>query len=131
MIFRMDESTLIGALQSGWPDEADAVGPAVLRDIVTGEHRLEAVEEGQQFDLSGFHRILEAAVPVVGLALKLIIERYNQTRKEASRRETVDEVLSELKRRRVGASLDDEAKVRVIIYIIEVQKEERYTAAHN
>ena len=106
------DSEVIDAVFAGWPDAAEAVGESVIRDLVTGEHSLDAKHEGQRFDLKSTLEVLAAAAGFVAAAWE-IIDRLRPTRKTLSAAEVLEALSPDL-----AQALDSDAKRAAIDHLL-------------
>lgn len=81
-----------------WPDECEAVGQAVVVDIITGEHQLESVEGASYMDLAAIIAVVGGAVSVV----KGILEIYKILAEKLHRKPTEDEVFLLVVEKEIG-----------------------------
>lgn len=114
-----NEPIIAGALQAGWTLESDAVGPAVFKDIITGEHKLETMPDNSQFDVSPAAEVLTLALAFTVGVLDLIAH----IRAEQKRKATVEEIVTELQKRQLSQELDPKSKMLAIVYIVDKQQE--------
>jgi hypothetical protein len=114
-----DDNIIMGALQTFWEDDVDAVGPAVLEDLVTGKHRLERIPRAVQFDLGASLELLKLAIPLVVAVLEFV----RHFRSEKRRPPSADEVLAAILEKQLGQQLELESKRAVIKYILTTEIE--------
>lgn len=108
----LNHAVMIDAVFAGWPEEAEAVGEPTVRDLLTGEHPLDAEHEGQRFDLKSVLELLAAAAGFVAAAWE-IIDRLRGTRQTLTAADVLEALGSN-----VPPSLDDAAKRAAIVLLL-------------
>jgi len=106
----MEGNTVELLVRRYWPEECDALGESVVRDVVTGDHELTPVPGASYIDLV---EIIKAVADAV-VTIKAIVEIQKLLREQLGREPNSKEVENKVSERGINAESPEKTHLIVL-----------------